>query len=169
MQIHSRDFHDSLSVCLPALVCESYVVHHLVSTGLRCAPPGCVVHHGAQGGPLSVRSGHGWIVHIIFLWLTTNVQIKGHSVQFCTNIHFGSAQRSFVLIRWCTRRFCMFVKNHLQDGVQSSVVSLSVCLSICHMDFTKNCRKSFTSRKGSQILMSKVTLVKVIIIPNKGR
>ncbi len=30
-----------LSVC----VCESYVVHHLVSTGLCCAPSACVVHH----------------------------------------------------------------------------------------------------------------------------
>ena len=28
---------------------------------------------------------------------------------FCTGVHFGSAQRSFVPIRWCTRRFCMFV------------------------------------------------------------
>ena len=26
---------------------------------LRCAPPGCIVHHGEQGGPMSVRSeGH---------------------------------------------------------------------------------------------------------------
>ena len=25
---------------------------------------------------------------------------------FCTDIHFGSAQRGFVPIRWCTRQFC---------------------------------------------------------------
>ncbi len=41
------------SVCV---VCETYVVHHLNGKGLctndlRCAPPACVVHHGAQGGP----------------------------------------------------------------------------------------------------------------------
>ena len=37
-------------------VCESYVVHHLVGTGLDYAPPTCIVHHGAQGRPMSVRS-----------------------------------------------------------------------------------------------------------------
>ena len=31
--------------------CESYVVHHLVCTGLPCVPLTCVVHHDAQGGP----------------------------------------------------------------------------------------------------------------------
>ncbi len=34
-----------LFVCLFVCVCESYVMHHLVSTGLRCAPSTCVVHH----------------------------------------------------------------------------------------------------------------------------
>ena len=37
--------HCFLYVCLSALVCETYVVHHLVGTGLRCAPPTCIVHH----------------------------------------------------------------------------------------------------------------------------
>ena len=32
-----------LSVC----VYETYIVHHLVGTGLCCAPPTCVVHHRA--------------------------------------------------------------------------------------------------------------------------
>ncbi len=30
-------------------------MHHLMGTGLRCAPPTCDVHHSAQGGPMSVR------------------------------------------------------------------------------------------------------------------
>ncbi len=48
-----------LSLFLCEWVCDSYVVHRLNSTGLRCAPPTCVLHHGAQGGPMSVRSrGH---------------------------------------------------------------------------------------------------------------
>ena len=29
----------------------------LYTIDLRCPPLGCIVHHGAQGGPLSVRSG----------------------------------------------------------------------------------------------------------------
>ena len=32
-------------------VCETYVVHYLNRTGLRCAAPTCLVHHGALGGP----------------------------------------------------------------------------------------------------------------------
>ena len=41
-------------------VCESQVVHHLVDTGLCCAPPNCIVHHQAAlctMGPMSMRSG----------------------------------------------------------------------------------------------------------------
>ena len=66
---------------------QDYVVHHraLCTTELCCAPPACIVHHGAQGGPRSVRS---------------------------TDVHFDSAQSSFVLIRWCTRWFCMFIIDH---------------------------------------------------------
>ncbi len=35
---------------------ESYIVHHLMGAGLRCAPPTCAVHHGAQGRPNFLRS-----------------------------------------------------------------------------------------------------------------
>ena len=52
-------------------------------------------------------------------------------MEFCTDIHIGSAQYILVLIRWCTRQFCMFVTNNLWDGAQYNVVSLSVCLSVC--------------------------------------
>ncbi len=47
------------SVC--GWVCDTYVVHHLVGTGLRCAPPSCIVHNpcgppvdGAQSDVLSL-------------------------------------------------------------------------------------------------------------------
>ncbi len=33
-------------VCVCVWVCETYVVLHLNGTGLHCAPPTCVVHHG---------------------------------------------------------------------------------------------------------------------------
>ncbi len=93
-------------------LCESYVVHHPVSTELRCIQPTCVVHHGAQGGLMSVRSGK----------------------KFCTDIHFGSEQRSFVPTRRCKRRFCMFVIK-FSDGVQCSVVSLSGPFRQVHFTF----------------------------------
>ena len=44
-----------LSVGLVVWVCKTYVVHHLLGTGLRCAPPTCVVH---QGEPVSVTSAN---------------------------------------------------------------------------------------------------------------
>ena len=45
-------------------------------------------------------------------------------MKFYTDIQFGSAQHRFVLIRWCTRRFCMFVIRSDRDGAQYDVVSL---------------------------------------------
>ena len=88
-------------------------MHHLNGSGLRCAPgpalctTTCAVHHGAQGGPTSVRSigvapdifhllvvhmehaqnghflsvfGGAWAHSIVFLWLTMNMEIKIHNV-----------------------------------------------------------------------------------------
>ena len=46
-------------------------------------------------------------------------------VTVCTGVHFVSAQCSFVLIRWCTRRFCMFVISSDYDGAQYDVFSLA--------------------------------------------
>ena len=82
-------------------------MHYPNSTGLCCAPPTCVVHHGAQGEPMSVRS-RGRPRHFSFF---------GGS--------HGSAQRSFVLITWCTRRLCMFIINSVRDGAQYTVVSIA--------------------------------------------
>ena len=130
------------------LAFETYVMHYLNSTGL---PPNCIVHHGAKGGPMSVRSrghprhfsfsggSHGTctkrtlfvhIVHILW-WLTTNMQIKVHNVVLY-RVHFGSTHRacSFVLARWCTRQFCMFIISSDRDGAQYDVVSLDVHVSL---------------------------------------
>ena len=43
------------SICPSIWICEIYVVHHLTSKGLRCAPSTCAVHHGVQGGPVCPR------------------------------------------------------------------------------------------------------------------
>ena len=58
-----------------------------------------------------------------------NMQIKVHNV-----FHFGSAQCTFVQIRWCTRRFCMFAVNFF-DGIHCSVFSLGVCESMLGIHF----------------------------------
>ena len=132
-------------------VCETYVVYHLVSTGLYvvhhrpvlcttnlCCAPWCARR------PVSIRCGghprhfsffdgakgkckkrHFLYKCIVFFWLTINMQIK---VQFCTDIHFVSAQHSFVPIRWCTRRVCMFVINFFM--VYNAVLSVSVVYHI---------------------------------------
>ncbi len=43
---------------------------------------------------------------------------------------FCSTEHSFVLTRWCTRRFCMFVISSDCDDARYHVVSLAVCLLI---------------------------------------
>ncbi len=82
-------------------------MHHLVGTGLCCAPPTCVVHHQPAFNGDVCPSDEGVA-----------------STFFCTDVRFGSAQLSFVPIMWCTRRYCMFV--NFFDGVQCYVVSLGV-------------------------------------------
>ncbi len=42
-----------------------------------------------------------------------------------TDLH--CTQCRLVLIRWCTRRFCMFVISSVHDGAQYNVVRLAVC------------------------------------------
>ena len=62
------------SVAVPMIRGHTRLVRVTLCTiDLRCAPLTCIVHQGAQGGPMFVRS-------IVFLWLTTNMQIKVHNV-----------------------------------------------------------------------------------------
>ena len=102
------------SVCFPsgfvsATMCttlwvQDYIVHHgpaLCTTDLRCTP-WCT--RGTYVWEVGVATQHffgGW------QWTCKS----RFTVQFCTDIHFGSAQCSFLPIRWWTRRFCMFVIN----------------------------------------------------------
>ena len=74
----------------------------LCTNHLRCAPLTCAVHHGAQRGP------------------DPNI--------FCTDVHFGGAQCRFVLTRWCTRQFCMFVISSDREA-QYDGVSMEPCIS----------------------------------------
>ncbi len=86
--------------CLSVWVCESYVVHHLVGTGLYCAPPTCVVHHRAalctmvhkgdlcsweetlyrEVAPPIWCTSTDVCKSIAILWLTTNMQINVHNI-----------------------------------------------------------------------------------------
>ena len=86
-------------------VCETYVVKHLWGSVPRCAPLTCVVHH--QPALCTTRG--------------TYVCEK-----FCIAVHFGGAQCSFVLTRWCTKRFRRFVISFDCDGARYDVVSLAV-------------------------------------------
>ncbi len=60
-------------------------MHHCSGTELRGTPSTCVVHHQPA--------------------LCAMVQKGGKSrltIKFCTDVHFGGAQCSFVLNKWCT-------------------------------------------------------------------
>ena len=61
--------------CLSAWVCKCHVVHHLNSTGQRCAPPTCVVHHQPA------------------------LCIMVHKRDLCTT-HVSGAERSSVQLKW---------------------------------------------------------------------
>ena len=89
---------------------QAYVVHHRPAQGDLC--------------PWEVGVTPG--INIVFLLLATNMQIKVHNVVLFCSVHFGSAQRSFVPIRWCTGRFCMFVINFFM--MYNAVLSVSVGL-----------------------------------------
>ena len=82
----------------------------LSTTDLRCAPSTGIVHHGELCGPTCKSR---------------------FTMQFCTSVHLGGAQWSFVLIRWCTRQFCMFDMDHDRDVAQYNVVNLGAHLSVC--------------------------------------
>ncbi len=100
-----------LSVCLGLLeLCCAPPREYrttLCTTELHCVLSSCIVHHGAQGGPMSGRSGGRprhfpffdgaqgickkltlfvcgaearTYTNMVFLWLTTNKQIKVHNV-----------------------------------------------------------------------------------------
>ena len=64
-------------------------MHYFNGTGLRCAPPTCVVHHGAQGGPMFVRSGGSTKIFV-----ADNEHANQGSHCSSVPIHFGSAQHT---------------------------------------------------------------------------
>ena len=55
-------------------VCETYVVHHLVSTGLLCAPSTCV--RQMWGLPLTSGANDRLVVHNIALYRLGGAQEK---------------------------------------------------------------------------------------------
>ncbi len=111
-------------------ICETYVVNHLVGTGLRCARLTCVVHHQTA------------LCTTVFLCL--NILLIRGDILILVCLYYFTIDFSFVLIRWCTRRFCMFVIKFIY-GVQCSVVSLSVCSSVSALTIVVR-QKKYTKR-----------------------
>ena len=85
----------SQSKCLSVYLCvESYNVHHLMGIELQFAPPTCIVHHGAQGGLMSVRSG-GRPRHFSFL-MGHKENLGPSCAPWCTMQVGGAQCRSMV-------------------------------------------------------------------------
>ncbi len=79
-------------------VCGTYVVHHFNGTELCCTPLTCVVHHRPTFWTTNLHCAP---------WCTRGTYFYE---KFCTDIiHFDGAQCRFVLIRWYTRQFVMYV------------------------------------------------------------
>ena len=115
---------------------------------LRCAPPTAhwlrtINHDGAKGDLCPSEVGvapnifHFLVVHMEhaqnghFLFQGTTVrwvdnehtQVVHKGTDQGTDIHFGSAQCSFVLIQWCTRQFCVLLSTLM---VHNTLLSVSV-------------------------------------------
>ena len=75
----------SPSVCPSVWVCESYIAHHLVGTGLCCKPPTCVVHHRPALCTMQCCQSQ-------CLWLESNS--LDQNLYLLNKGHMGQSQRS---------------------------------------------------------------------------
>ncbi len=128
-QIHNREIvHLIVCICSSVWVCETYVVHQdvghgyrttLCTTDLCCAPPSCVVH-GAQGEPMSMRSG-GRSRHFSFfggsqgtckkLFVRSTAPFSG---RMTTNLHWWCTSTNlykYILLLCLTTNMQMKVHN----------------------------------------------------------
>ena len=115
---------------------QNRLVHHLIGTKLRCASVHRYRTPHRHRSPLCTMVQHSPVVHSAARWCT--VQPGGAQCSpvpmrwFITYVR--CAQCSFVLIRWCTKRFCKFVIDSVCNGVQYAIVSLAisaVCPCVC--------------------------------------
>ena len=77
------------------------------------APNGTKIAKSPQYWKRKKETGNNF-TGVVFLLLISNMQIKVHNIGLY-HAHFGSAQCSFALIRWCTRRFCVFIISSDHD------------------------------------------------------
>ena len=79
-------------------------------------------------------------------------------------VHFGGAQRSFVLIRWCTRRFlpssCLFVYFHSR-GWTVGPMDMKYCVQIWPW-YSSNELKGQGHRSKVRVKVTKVKYVKFL-------
>ncbi len=79
--------HLVMSVCVSVWVSETYVVHHFMGAGLRCAPPACIVH---LSYPI-LMDHHRWCA-MLSVWLNiTSPYIV--FVCFCNQLMFQQVVR----------------------------------------------------------------------------
>ena len=117
-----------LSVCLSVWVGESYDVHHLVGTGLRCAPPTCVFWWVTRNMQKRTLFVHMWCIraqyHIfVFANEHANQGSQGSSVMMYTLVVYNVALYRLSGAKDDFRFICSL--SILFYGVQCSVVSLS--------------------------------------------
>ncbi len=116
------------SVCVCVCVCTClYVVHHFVGTGVHCALPTCFVHHGAQGGPISVRSG-GIYPSELFQCVVLGLDGKLMQGQGASSVQLSSTRQLLVTFH-VHRYLATLTQTQTGQTLVSSSVSLSVCVS----------------------------------------
>ena len=89
----------------------------LCTTDLRCAPPTCVVHHVAQGGPMSFRSRGRFIHNVALYWLGDSQDEFACS---CTTLHNMLLSVSVCVCLWVLSRLTrlMYGPKILYGGVE---------------------------------------------------
>ncbi len=89
----------SVYVCVG--VCETYIVHHFMGTGLCCAPVTCIVHHQPA---LCTVVHKGYLYYtpwasINWSGLRTNTDLVLHKIIF--HVHYRPPPK------WCTVWYCL--------------------------------------------------------------
>ncbi len=118
------------SVCLCVWVCESYVVHHLVSTGLHCAPPTCVMHHQHVSYMCAP-----WCTRGPFVGVGPNIVQCAVSVSVCQHSHNWSKLHSgvvFVILKTTWKHLSIDAPptTHVVKFLRPNPVGTQHCLNV---------------------------------------
>ena len=101
----------------------------LCTADLRCAPF-FTRNYWRTWNVRDMKSSRIWAIGSSRAWKTSKQVFHAREHFMFYSMSVRSAQRSFVLIRWCTRRFCMFTISSVRDGAQYNVGSLAVCVHL---------------------------------------